>query len=190
MNPNLPPLPDYMRGLPVDDDGVPVPFVVAWIDGKADRSQPNTAAMTRCIQEDLCAICGEKLGRFKAFTLSHQQVLTGVASDPPGHLECVFYAAEVLMSSAPIVVVVWSTEQSRLLLSGRRPLWEVGAPDRVGWFVGGRPAVREEIEADSGAALEAIRSQLDGSNREAWQQLDDAHDALLALLDQLPTEVH
>lgn len=92
--PELPPLPDRMKSLPISPRGYPVPFFVAWIDGVPDFRVMDGAKYQRCVADDLCWLCGDKLGRYKAFVVGPMCGINRTSAEPPSHLECAEYAVK------------------------------------------------------------------------------------------------
>lgn len=92
LRPGLPPLPDRLANLPIDDRGYPVPFFVAWIDGKPDHRIADMRKRNRCITQELCWLCGDTLGRNRVFVLGPMGGVTMASSDAPCHLECARWA--------------------------------------------------------------------------------------------------
>ena len=95
------PIPERMQKLDRDKRGLPIPFLVV---RDAARGTPHFTiidslkhARTRCLSEDRCAICGDRLLRGRWFlggSLSafHPQ---GCYIDPATHDECIHYALQV-----------------------------------------------------------------------------------------------
>lgn len=66
----LDPLPERMKDLPVDSDrGYPVPFFVAWVDGKPDFRVMDQSKWIRAVRESRCWVCGKPMGQWKIFAL-------------------------------------------------------------------------------------------------------------------------
>ncbi len=177
LRPNLPPPPPKMARLPIDERGYPVPFFVAWSEGKPDHRLADPRAMKACVEQNRCWLCGGPLGRFRSFVLGPMCAVNRINSEPPQHLECALYAAKacpfltrpnakrreanmiephhepagVLLKRNPGAVCVWTTQSHRPFRQGGGLLFDLGPPHSMQWFVEGRPAKREEIE-------EAIRT--------------------------------
>jgi hypothetical protein len=66
---SLPPMPLRMTALPIDERGYPVPYFVAWVDGKPDHRIADASKMPGAINSGLCWLCGQKLGAFKYFVI-------------------------------------------------------------------------------------------------------------------------
>jgi len=90
----LPPLPHYLHGARVDERGYPVPFFVAWVQGKPDHRLVDPDKLRRCVQGNLCWVCGQPLGRFRTFVLGPMCAITRVSSEPPAHLVCATFAVQ------------------------------------------------------------------------------------------------
>jgi hypothetical protein len=93
IRPNLPPPPRRIAGLPIDDRGYPVPFFVAWPDGKPDHRIADEGKRRRCVAQDLCWLCGDTLGQYRVFVLGPMCGVTMTSSDAPAHLDCARWAA-------------------------------------------------------------------------------------------------
>jgi hypothetical protein len=135
----LPPLPQRMRGLPIDERGYPVPYFVAWIDGKPDHRIVDPVKLHNCVRRSICWICGEPLGRFKSFCIGPMCGINRISSEPPQHLACATFAAQacpflsrprahrreaklpearrapggIMLEHNPGVVLVWTTTQAK-----------------------------------------------------------------------------
>src|SRR5215813_14608572 len=88
------PMPDRMRRLPISSEGYPVPWFVASPKGKPDFRVVNTGAPGRAIRANLCWICGQTLGRFRAFVIGPMCAVNRVSSEPPSHRDCAEYAVK------------------------------------------------------------------------------------------------
>lgn len=102
MRPELPPLPEKMRNLPISDRGYPVPYFVAWLQdglpqvrgvGQPDFRVVHPGAREDCWQNNRCWLCGGKLGAYRAFTSGPMCGVNRTSAEPPSHRECATYAA-------------------------------------------------------------------------------------------------
>lgn len=87
-----------MMGLKHDRRGYPVPFIVFLDDDGAPHFTINDQRKTiACREQDVCAICGQKLLRGRWFIGGPMSALapTGAYIDPPLHHECMQFAASV-----------------------------------------------------------------------------------------------
>lgn len=93
LRPGLPTPPARLTGLPIDDRGFPVPWFVAWIDGKPDHRVMDGAKLRLAVHSGRCWMCGEPLGRWRTSAIGPMCAITRTISEPPSHLECLRYAA-------------------------------------------------------------------------------------------------
>jgi len=128
----------------------------------------------RAVQERLCWVCGEPLGRWLAFPIGPMCTITRTISEPPSHLECAEWSARNCPFLAnpraerrteglpadhehapglpilrnPGVVCVWVTRSYETFPdANKRTLITVGAPANTIWYCEGRKATRAEVEA-------------------------------------------
>jgi hypothetical protein len=182
----LPPLPDHMKGLPIDDRGYPVPFFVTWVDGKPDFRLLDKEKFVRAVKSKLCSVCGKPLGRFKSFVGGPMNVLQKISGEPPLHHACALFSVR----ACPFLLLPLSKRRTANLPTDKLDLSAVGEDGDVlvdenpgitsiwtctrfymsatgrtfslvdvhslEWFTEGREATREEIEA----ALIAGRDRL------------------------------
>lgn len=172
LRPGLPPLPDRMRRLRLDARGYPVPWFVAWVDGVPDFRVIDTGKIEGAITAKVCWLCGEPLGRFRAFVIGPMCALNRTTSEPPCHRDCAIFAATacpfltrpnaerraanlpsgyvepagVGLKRNPGVSLVWITRSWFWFRVDNGVLCEVGDPTEALWFAEGRPATRDEIE--------------------------------------------
>jgi len=173
LRPELEALPERLSRLPIDARGYPVPWFVPWIlvDGQL---QPEFRAMDgrkfrQAIQDKLCWVCGEKLGRYMTFVAGPMCGVNRTSSEPPSHHECATYSArncpfltkpymhrredettEAMENSCiqpghsirrnPGVVLLWTTRSYSLFRDGKGGvLLQMGDPTRVEWYAEGKP---------------------------------------------------
>lgn len=182
----LPPLPATMRRLPVDHRGYPVPWFVAWIDGKPDFRVVDSAKFRPAIKQRLCWLCGSPLGAHFAFVIGPMCGITRTISEPPSHVDCAMFSAQacpflalpkakrresnmpdgvkdapgVGLKRNPGAVAVWVTDSYRPFKAPNGQLFEIGKPKKVHWYAEGRSASRSEVLAsvESGIPLLGIPS--------------------------------
>lgn len=87
-------VPERIQRLPKDEKGRYCPWFVAWIDGKPDFRVVEAGKAVSAIKENRCWICGEVLGRFKAFVIGPMCAVNHISSEPPSHKDCAIYAAK------------------------------------------------------------------------------------------------
>ena len=170
---DLPPLTDRIAKLPIDERGYPVPFFVAWIDGKPEFRAADQEKHKRCLQDNLCWVCGQPLGSFKAFTIGPMCAINRTTSEPPAHLDCAQWSVKgcpflakphmvrrelkpeledqmIDQSGIPILrnpgcSCIWVTKTFSRFWAGNGYLIRIGLPETLSWWAEGRTATREEV---------------------------------------------
>jgi hypothetical protein len=178
---DLPPLTGRIAALPVDDRGYPVPFFVSWIDGKPEFRVADSSKFIACVLDQLCWVCGQKLGTFKTFLIGPMCAINRTSAEPPSHRECAEWSvrgcpfltkpqmvrredeltranennvAGEMIKRNPGVSLVWVTKRFTYFRDHRGGiLLKIGEPESVSWWREGRTALRAEI-------LESIESGL------------------------------
>jgi hypothetical protein len=89
----LPERPLRMRKLPLNDKGYPVPWFVAWDDGKPEFRAMDGEKWARAVKHRLCWLCGKKLGRRMTFVAGPMCGINRTSAEPPCHHECAEYSA-------------------------------------------------------------------------------------------------
>lgn len=202
LRPELPPLPRRMRSLKVDHRGYPVPYFVAWVDGKPDHRLVDPVKLSKCLRLNRCWVCGERLGTVKVFGIGPMCVINRISAEPPSHPECMNWSAQAcpfltrphasrrdaglpedvtepggtMIKRNPGVVALWSTRHFEVIETGHGQVFRIGLPERIDWKCQGRPATREEIIA-------SIESGIPELQRIAAE--DDAHNGDAAASDEL-----
>lgn len=99
MNPNWKntPLPAYMKDIPKDPRGYPIPFVVFGGKDKTYFQVNDSQKIEYVLEHDLCAICGKKLGADKWLVGGPGSAFHphGAYIDTPTHYQCLEYALQV-----------------------------------------------------------------------------------------------
>jgi hypothetical protein len=164
-------LPARIAALPRDDKGRPVPSFVQWINGKPDFRVINPHHLINAIRNDLCWVCGGKLGIHKVFVIGPMCAINRTSSEPPCHLECARFSAKACpflttprmhrnekglpqdytmagigLKRNPGVAMLWGTKSYRIF---RDPsdgiLFRIGEPYRVECYTEGRPSTYAEV---------------------------------------------
>lgn len=91
---SFPPMPAGIAALPRQGQ-LPVPWFVAWPDGKADFRVLDERKLICAVQERRCLVCGEPLGEELAFPVGPMCVVNRVSAEPPSHPECVRWSQQV-----------------------------------------------------------------------------------------------
>jgi hypothetical protein len=169
-------IPKRISKLPRDHRGYPVPFFVDYDkEGNPDFRVMDYRKLRRAVLDKLCFICGEKLGKFMAFTVGPMCAVNRVSAEPPSHLQCSIFAATVcpfltnpdqkrneravkgyekgdtaepegMIRRNPGVAMTWVCTNYRIYSTKTGPLFRFeDDPTDVMFWCKGRPAVLEEI---------------------------------------------
>jgi hypothetical protein len=166
--------PDRVKMLPVDDRGYPVPYFVAWVEGKPEFRVMDADKWRACVTQKLCWVCGQRLGRNLAFVIGPMCAVNRISSEPPSHLECAEFSVKAcpfllnpnmrrrennlpeglrdpggsMLEHNPGVSLVWITDSYKLSPDGNgKQVIRFAAPKLVKWFREGRAATRAEVES-------------------------------------------
>jgi hypothetical protein len=192
------PKPRGVDRLPVDDRGYPVPWFVSWFSedgqeldpghGKPEFRIASRRRLVTAVTLRRCWICGRPTGRDVAFVLGPISAITHATSEPPAHVACAEYAAQVcpflthpkarrrtagmpdgttdppgLLRRNPGVALVWGARRSSWRIRHASPdgslTFDIGPALAVRWFTGGRPSTRAEVQASIDEALPELEAQ-------------------------------
>lgn len=213
LRPELEPLPDRLKKLPVHR-GYPTPWFVAWRDGVPEFRCMDPEKFVRAVRERLCWVCGEPLGKFMAFVAGPMCGINRTSAEPPCHLECARWsvrncpflskpqmerrendlpentkeAAGFAIRRNPGVGLLWITKDYEVFRPGAGAsgvLFGMGAPERVEWWALGKPATRAQVEASVAGGLPLLEDLA----REQPGALDELHRMKAAFEALYPREV-
>ncbi|MFJ1606955.1 hypothetical protein ACIOHS_26830 [Streptomyces sp. NPDC088253] len=193
------PVPPRLARMPRDRHRRIVPWFVGYVDGQPDHRVVRPGGITEAVRFNLCFLCGQRLGAYKAFVLGPMCTINLVSAEPPSHKDCAEYAARAcpflthphmqrrenlpddtvapdgeMNPRNPGVCAVWTTRTW-----ARKPglqLFTVGEPTSVTWWREGRLATYSE-------ALDALVSGHDVLKDEANKDPRPLH-AAASLEDQ------
>lgn len=205
-HPTLPKIPPRIANLAVDHRGYPVPWFVAVIDGKPDFRVADRAKFLRAMADNLCWVCGGKMGKYRAFTIGPMCAVNRVSGEPPSHRDCAEFSASacpflvhpkklrgegdlpegstapggVGLARNPGVALVWITDSYKAERTPTGPILRIGRPLETLWYAHGRAATREEV-------LESIETGLPILQQMAAQE---GPRAIVALNQQVEAAMH
>jgi hypothetical protein len=182
LRPELEPLPARMRTLPVDERGYVVPWFVAWEDGKPEFRAMDTGKWVRAINNRLCWVCGERMGKWVTFVIGPMCGINRTSSEPPCHLDCARWSARncpflnnpemmrrpdpridmskvagIAITRNPGVVMLWTTKDYSVFKDQRNmPLITFGDPESVEWYACSKIATREQVIASVDSGFPAL----------------------------------
>lgn len=203
---NLPHMPTPIAQLPRDERGYPVPWFVAWENGKPTFPVADGHKWHLAVRNKLCWVCGKKLGPMMAFVIGPMCGVTRTSPEPPCHIDCALFSAKacpfltkpkmkrmtlddtrykdlpgIPIKRNPGCCGVWVTKSYETFPSYTGgELIEMGQPTVVHWFAEGREATRDEI-------LESIESGLPPLREIAEQEGVTSMQALATRVDRLKT---
>jgi len=191
-------IPDRLRGLPLDERGYPVPYFVAWIDGKPDHRIVDPAKFRVCVRKGRCWICGRNLGKFATFTIGPMCVVNKISGEPPAHQECAKFAVQAcpfltlpravrrdaklphqvtvhpdMLVHNPGAMILWTTDEWDEVLGapGDAPVVSFGEPSRVSFWCQGRTATRGELLDAMAKGLPELQRMAEADGGDAPQRL-------------------
>ena len=188
------PLPERLKSRPVSERGFPVPWFVSFIKGQWDFVNLDPRKIVEAYKRNLCFLCGETLGRYKAFVIGPMCSINRVSSEPPAHKECAEYAVRacpflarpnarrndkahlgtgedvpgIMIQHNPGATLIWITKS----FHPEHGLFHLGEPVEVQWFAEGRKATRPEIDAAIAKGLPLLRKQAASDGPDAMKELD------------------
>jgi len=202
-------MPGRIARLPRDHLGRPVPWFVAWIDGKPDFRVVGPGKVRDAVRLGLCWVCGVAFRRREdqAFLIGPMCVVNRVSAEPPSHLGCAVWSARncpflvtpgmarrdrhlpggvvqpagIMIRRNPGASVVWVTGYRGWEAEREGPgyLFRLGPARRALWFAEGREATRDEVLASIGSGLPLLREAAEADGRQAVAELDRMHAAAL-----------
>jgi hypothetical protein len=204
------PMPLHVDYLAVSDRGFPVPWFVAWVDGKPDFRVADERKLALAMRQRRCWICGHRLGRLGTSVVGPMCAINRISSEPQSHLSCARYAVQACpfltqprarrneknlpgdavepagaaILTNPGVSVLWSSLRASKPFEppGGGVLFNLGSLHAIEWWARGRPATRAQCEAALEAGLPALRKLANDEGREASVEFAQATLRVLALL--------
>lgn len=204
----LPSMPARIAKLPRDHRGYPVPYFVAWIDGKPDHRIADQRKMERARERGLCNLCGEALGTYKAFVIGPMCSINRISAEPPSHRDCAEFAVRAcpflsipaksrrdhnlpeahdeapgnMIHRNPGVALIWITKTFTYFREDKGTLYRLGDPETTLWFCEGRPATHGEAMQSMTTGLPILMDAAKAEGPEAeWELSKCLQEALLLL---------
>lgn len=209
-------LPENMRKLPVDHRGFPIPYFVAWQDGKPLFPVMDPRKQVLAIRQDRCWVCGQKTYANKCFVIGPMCCINRINSEPPSHYECARFSAlncpflskplakrttsedgtfgttpisapaGIMLARNPGVTCIWVTKRFKIFTDRGLPLWELGPATRTEFYAQGRQATRAEIDASVSTGLPTLRGLAERDGPEAVEMMERRLKAFTGMLDAVP----
>jgi hypothetical protein len=206
----LPPLPDRMKPLPIDERGYPVPRFVEWIDGKPDFRVMDRDFVVQAFRTRKCWLCGETMGKYMVFVVGPMCTVNRTSAEPPCHLDCAIFAAKacpfmvrpmakrrdanipdstiepagMMIRRNPGVTCLWTVKEYTPFRAGRGILFQMGEPTEVRWYCEGRRATREDVLASLDSGLPLLEAEAAKGGPGDKKALERAHKTALRYIPQ------
>jgi hypothetical protein len=203
-------IPERIAKLPLDDAGRPVPWFVAWVDGRPDFRVVGPGRREEAYAKRKCWVCGQQLGKYLVFVIGPMCALNRVSAEPPSHRDCAIFAAKacpflssprmhrrdrdlpegacapdgIPLERNPGVTLLWVTRSYWPVPDNEGGyLFRLGPPEQTIWFREGRPATRNEILESIEGGLVEVRAIAIAEGPVAVRALEKS---LKSALDLLP----
>lgn len=213
IRPGLAELPRFMKDLPVDARGYPVPWFVEWVNGEPEFRAMSRQKLHAAITGHLCWVCGRKMFGEMVFVVGPMCTVTRISGEAPCHRECAVFSAlscpflskpqmtrrtnelpaVAVMNDGhnprnPGATALWFTRRFDLIQNGRSVLFRMGRAFRVDWYAKGHRASREEASEALEAGIEVLWETSD-RNGDSEAQRSQMKAAILEARRRLPRAI-
>lgn len=195
-----------MQRLPLDPGRqVPVPWFASWVEGKPDFRFVRPERAAQAVTQDRCWVCGERLGRNRAFVIGPMCAINRLSSEPPSHRECALYSAQhcpflanprsvrretalpgetapppgIAIRRNPGVALVWVTRRYQVERDPRGLLFRLGDPEETLWLAERRVATRDEIMASIESGYPLLFAEAEAESPAAVRALESMREAAM-----------
>lgn len=196
-------LPPRVQRLPVDAARhLPVPWFATWIDGRPDFRYVTPARIGKAVEHELCWVCGQPMGRVRAFVIGPMCAINRVSADPPSHRDCAVYSAGacpflanprsvrretglpdgfaerkaapagIMFTRNPGVALVWVARRYDVEWQSNGVLFRLGDPTETLWFAEGRRATRAEVDASVESGYPSLLEIAEAESPAAVRELE------------------
>lgn len=191
----FPDLPKRVARLPTDRRGFPIPWFVAWRDGQPHFPAVDAAKLGIAWNEDLCWVCGDRLGSIRGWVVGPMSAIEGATPEPPSHYDCARFSVcncpHLSTATAPFsekyegaegyapqanvskvrtgATAIWMTKGrgATPFRAGQGTLFGLNEPVRLEWFADGRPAAAREVAEAIALALPTLQRTAEREGRSA-----------------------
>lgn len=179
-------MPGSIASLPREERGYPIPWFVAFVDGKPDFRVMDERKLRRVLRGDnACWVCGQAMGARKTHVIGPMCVVNRVAGEPPSHWACAVFSARycpflslphaqrrehglpenatmpgIGIKRNPGVVALWEFRGAVQTFGDGRggTLFRLPSPpERIGWYREGREATRAEVDESINTGCPILR---------------------------------
>lgn len=206
-------VPGRIEALPRDKRGFPVPWFVAWVEGKPVFPAADPDKMRQALKYEKCWVCGQRLGGYKAFVIGPMCCVNRLTAEPPSHFECAKFAVlncpfmaqplakrtmgpdeglvkpgGIMIDRNPGVSAIWVTKSFAIERDNGQPLWRIGPAHKVSFWAKGRPATRAELEHSVVTGIPLLRKVAAQQGAQAMKALDRQIGAFWEMVDEVEFE--
>lgn len=206
----FPEMPSSIAKLPRDDRGYPVPWFVAWIDGKPEFRAADARKWSIAVKEKRCWVCGEEiLKQQNVFVIGPMCAVNRTTAEPPCHKDCAIFSAKscpflsmpkavrreanlpesategpgLAIKRNPGVTLLWYCNGYELFNDGMGGvLFRIPNPSKVEWYSQARKATREEILESINTGVPILRSMAEQDGALAIKQLCQSVNLAMSLV--------
>lgn len=207
----LPDMPKPVAALPRDERGYPVPWFVAWVNGKPEFRVADGEKQQLAISNHQCWICGKAIQHRPTFVVGTTSMINRCHGEPPCHYECAVFSAKacpfltrpkaqrreanlpggtttggVAIERNPGCCVLWvcrsKAEAYSIFRHGRGLLWSLPDPSSLEFFAEARTATRDEVLRSLDEGKLLLRAEAVKDGPSSVRELDRLYQAALALL--------
>lgn len=195
----LPEMPASIAALPRDDRGYPVPWFVAWVDGKPEFRCADVAKLFGAINQKRCWVCGGELDpKQHVFVIGPMCVVNGTTAEPPCHAECAEFSAKacpflsmpkavrrdagipegstdpagMAIRRNPGVTCLYFCRGYKIVKAPGGILFRLPGPSMVRWYAEGRKATRAEIMESIETGLPILRQVAEQDGKDSVRELE------------------
>ena len=190
-----------MRGLPLNKQGYPIPYFVAYVGGEPDFRLMDPAKFKAALKFSKCWLCGQPLGSKASFVVGPMCLTNNLSAEPPSHDTCARYAIEVcpfltrpkakrreagmpdernepagiMVKHNPGVVVLFASRNWNSFRPDAKklPLVKMGDPISPPlWFTEGRPATYDEALKGFEESIRTVREQAKAEGKDAENEAE------------------
>lgn len=201
------PIPQRLLSLPIQN-GFPVPWFVAEINGSYDFRVIDERKFKPAIKQKLCWICGQKLGAYLAFPIGPMCTINRTISEPPSHRDCAEWSIKacpflaqrqevrretnlpediiepggIAIARQPGAICLWVTKSYTFLKVPNGLIFKLGEPISVDWFKEGRKASKDEVLESINTGYPILLEMAAKEGESAIRKLEKMRDAAMKLL--------
>lgn len=204
---DIPEVPERLKERPIQN-GYPVPWFVAEIDGRYDFRVAGEDKLRKALRHKLCWVCGKPLGANLTFVTGPMCAINRTISEPPSHQECAEWSAKacpflcerqeerrvghlpedrkepggIAIARNPKAVAIWTTRSYEVFTVSNGILFQMGEPTQVLWMREGRTATRQDVLDSINSGFPLLLEMAEKDGEDAVAELHSMRDRIEPLL--------